>query len=71
MSMPNLGVVTAKEEGLRGSTGGTAGPCQKTALSIPLNTALLSGAQESWQMKVLNCLSWSLTWGCHQSWDQM
>ena len=71
MPMPNLGVVTAKGEGPWGRTGGATGPCQKTALSIPLSTALPSEAQEPGEMKELNCLSWNLTWGCHQSWDQM
>ena len=29
------------------------------------------GAQEPGRTKGLDCLSWNLTWGCHQSWDQM
>ena len=41
--MPSLRVATAKGEGPRHRTGGTAGPCQKTALSILLNTVLLMG----------------------------
>ena len=52
--------LTAKGEGPGGRTGGTTGPCWKTALSIPLNTALPGGAQESGEMKGL---SWSSTWG--------
>ena len=46
-------------------------PCWKTALSIPLSTALPGGAQEPGRMKGLNCLFWNSTWGHHQSWDQM
>ena len=54
-----------------GGTGGATGPCWKIALSILLSTALPSGTQEPGKVKGLNCLFWSLTWGHHQSWDQM
>ena len=51
-----LRVATAKGEGPRGRTGGAAGLFQRTALSIPLSTALPSWAQEPGRMKRLNCL---------------
>ena len=57
MLMPTLRVATAEGEGPGGTTGGTTGPCQKTVLSIPLGTALPSGAQEPGRMKELNPFS--------------
>ena len=71
MPMLTLGVVITKAEGPGIGTGGTAGPCQRTALSTPLSTALSGGAQEPGRTKGLNCLFWNLIWGCHQSWAQM
>ena len=71
MPMPIHGVATGEGEGPRGRTGGTAGSCQRTALSISLHTAFPSGAQGPLRMKRPNCLFWNLTWGPHQSWDQM
>ena len=45
----------------QGRTEGTAGPYERTALPIPLCTALPSGAQGLWKARRVKCLSWNLT----------
>ena len=66
MPVPIPGVVTNRGEGPEGREGGAAEPYTMIAPFIPLCIALPSG-----RTKMLNHLSWSSTWGPHQSWGQM